>query len=113
MQMYSIQKHKIVRSHSGNAESSNDECTRVHARTQTQTQTHIELPFKVYNNTEDVYSLSIGHGFDSFPVSAQVSTSSEWMHVNLKFALYKRRVNCSPNYLFTVHKISATIGLLC
>jgi len=51
----------------------------------TQTQTHVSFSFKVYNNTEYVYLLSIGHGFDSLPIC----TSSELMHLNLKFALHK------------------------
>jgi hypothetical protein len=51
----------------------------------TQTQTHVSFSFKVCNNTEYVYLLSNGHGFDSLPRF----TSSELMHVNLKFALYK------------------------
>jgi len=41
--------------------------------------------FKVYNNTEYVYLLSNGHGFDSLPGC----TSSALMHINLKFALHK------------------------
>jgi len=51
----------------------------------TQTQAHVSFSIKVYNNTEYVYLLSISHGFDSLPGF----TSSELMHVNLKFALHK------------------------